>query len=99
MRHAARDVERVELEVDTERRGETLELGQQLPAEAPAPQLFLAYGASLFTSPRRLPSSRSGSRPCTCAAVRTPSPQSLMKPAAAFWSNASPRPYVASDSW
>ena len=65
VRDAAGDVERVQLEVDAERRREALQLGQQLPAEAPTPQLFLAYGASLFTSPSRLPSSRSGSRPCT----------------------------------
>jgi len=94
MRDAAREIERIELEVDLQRRREALELRQQPTGEPPAPELgaLARYGASLFTSPSRLPSSRSWSRPWTCEAVRTPSPHSLMKPAAADWSNASPLP-------
>ena len=76
---------------DPDERGtEPLELGQQGLAKPRAPEL--AYGASLFTSPSRLPSSRACSCPWTRAEVRTPMPQSLMNPAAADWSNASPFP-------
>src|SRR5450759_2046588 len=50
------------------------------------------YGVSLFTSPSKLPRSRACTWPWTRAAVRTPIPHSLMKPAAADWSNASPFP-------
>src|SRR5579859_5857989 len=106
---AAGDVIRIEIEVDLERGGEALQLGQQLARESPSPKsatprnlrfrgdpvsllLVASYGASLLTSPSRSPSSRACSRPCTWAAVLTPSPQSLMKPAAADWSNASPLP-------
>src|SRR5437899_3105534 len=94
MREAARDVDRVELEVGFQRRRETLQLWEQTPLEAAAPQIasLFRYGASLFTSPSRPFSSRSCKRPCTWAAVRTPIPQSLMKPAAADWSKASPLP-------
>lgn len=90
VRDAPGDVERIELEVDLERRRELLELGQKGPAKSSAPEL--AYGASLFTSPSKLPSSRACSWPWTRAEVRTPIPQSLMKPAAADWSNTSPFP-------
>lgn len=93
MRDAARDVEGIELEVDLERGGEGLQLREQPPLEPTSPQLLvLAYGASLLTSPSRSPSSRACSRPWTWAAVRTPMPHSLMKPAAADWSNVSPFP-------
>src|SRR5438105_3577138 len=95
---AAGDVERIELEVDPEGGREALQLRQHPPAEAAAPHLFV-YWASLFTSRRRCSRSCPCRRPCTCDAVRTPNPQSLMKPAAALWSKASPFPYVASDSW
>ena len=45
--------------------------------------MWIGYGVSLFTSPSRFPSSRACSWPWTRAEVRTPIPQSLMKPAAA----------------
>src|SRR5205814_2920165 len=84
MREAARDVVRIELVIHLERGGKPFELGQHRPAEAPAPELltrrFAGYGASLFTSPNKLPRSLSWSRPWTSAEVRTPKPQSLMKP-------------------
>src|SRR6266545_6366093 len=96
MGDAALDVIRVQLVLALERRSESLELGQHLPAEAPAPQLLArrlrGYGASLLTSPRRALRSRSCSRPWTRAEVRIPIPHSLMKPAAADWSNWSPLP-------
>ena len=81
VRDASGDVERVELEVDLQRRREPRELREQRPPEAGAPEL--AYGVSLFTSPSKLPSSRACSWPWTRAEVRTPIPHSLMKPAAA----------------
>ena len=99
MSDAARDVEGVQLEINLERRCESLELRQQLAFEPAAPQpgcsavsttravgrlpRLARYGASLFTSPSRLFVSPACSRPWTCAAVRTPIPHSLMKPAAA----------------
>jgi hypothetical protein len=91
---AARDVVGVELEVDSERRGEALELGQQPARESAAPQLlrFGGYFVSLLASPRSRPKSRAWSRPWTRADVRRPIPHSLMKPAAADWSNSSPLP-------
>ena len=95
---AAGDVVRIELEVDLQRGREALELGQQPAREAATPELA-GYGVSLFTSPSSPFNSRSCSRPWTCAAVRTPMPHSLMKPAAADWSKASPLPYVASECW
>jgi len=90
VRDASGDVERVKLEVDLQRRRELRELREQRPPEAGAPEL--AYGVSLFTSPSKLPSSRACSWPWTRAEVRTPIPHSLMKPAAADWSNTSPFP-------
>ena len=99
MGDAAGDVVGRQLEVDLERAREPLQLRQERILETPSPQLSLAQGASLFTSPRRPARSRVWSWPWTCEAVRTPWPQSLMKPAAADWSKASPLPYVASDSW
>jgi hypothetical protein len=101
MRDAARDVEGVQLEVGIQRRREPLELDQQAPLKAATPELVRRpnYFPSRLTSPNRLPSSRACRRPWTCADVRTPIPHSLMKPAAADWSNTSPLPYVASDSW
>ena len=93
---AAGDVERIQLEISLQRRREPLELRVERLAKPAAPEL--AYGVSLFTSPSRLPSSRACSWPWTRADVRTPIPHSLMKPAAADWSNSSPFPYVASDS-
>ena len=92
VRDAAGDVERIELEINLERGREALELRQHPPAEPPAPHLLFGYGASLFTSRSRCCRSCACRRPCTCEAVRTPKPQSLMKPAAALWSNASPFP-------
>src|SRR5260221_3759012 len=77
---AAGDIKRIQLEVDLERRRESLKLKQQRAPKAGAPEL--AYGVSLFTSPSRLPSSRACSWPWTRAEVRTPMPHSLMKPAA-----------------
>jgi len=88
---AAGDVIGIELEVDLERRRKPLELGQQPARETAAPELA-GYGVSLLTSPSRPFSSRSCRRPWTSAAVRTPMPHSLMKPAAADWSKASPLP-------
>jgi hypothetical protein len=95
VRDAARDVERIKVVVDIERRREEFQLGQQAAGEPTAPKLaagFLGYGVSLLTSPSRFPSSRACSRPCTCADVLTPSPHSLMKPSAADWSKESPCP-------
>src|SRR5947209_6978845 len=91
---AARDVVGVELIVDRQRRRETLELRQHAAAEATTPQAsaLLRYGVSLFASPSSLPKSRAWRRPWTRADVRTPMPHSLMKPAAADWSNSSPLP-------
>ena len=94
---AAGDVERIELEVDLERRRELLQLGEEWAAKPRAPEL--AYDVSLLTSPSRFPISRECSCPWIRAEVRTPIPHSLMKPAAADWSNSSPFPYVASDNW
>ena len=96
VRDAAGDVEGVKLEIRLERRSEPLELRVEGLAKTSAPQL--SYGVSLLTSPSRLPSSRAWSWPWTCADVRTPMPHSLMKPAAADWSNTSPFPYVARES-
>ncbi len=93
--NAACDVVAIELEVRLDRARKALEHGMHTPAEARAPELarrFPGYGVSLFTSPRSPFSSRSCKRPWTWAAVRTPKPQSLMKPAAADWSNVSPLP-------
>jgi hypothetical protein len=59
---AARDVERVELEIDLERRRELLELREKRAAKTPAPELDRCYGVSLLTSPSRLPISRA----CSC---------------------------------
>ena len=82
-----------QFDVDVERAGEPLQLGQEWLLEPPSPELSaLAYGASLLTSPSIDFRSRSWRRPCTWAAVRTPMPQSLMKPAAAPWSKVSPLP-------
>jgi hypothetical protein len=96
VRDAARDVEGVQLEVGVKRRRESLELDQQTPLEAATPQFAVGgcagYFPSRLTSPNRLPSSRACRRPWTCADVRTPIPHSLMKPAAADWSNTSPLP-------
>ena len=85
VRSTACDVDLIKLEIGFQRRGETLQLGEQSPLEAAPPQLaaLAGYGASLFTSPSNPFSSRSCNRPWTCAAVRTPMPQSLMNPAAA----------------
>src|SRR6266540_597942 len=85
--HAALDVEVVEVLVNIQRGGKPLQLRQQLAFEAAAPQFLVGYGVSLLTSPSRALRSRSCSRPCTVAAVRTPIPHSLMNPAAADWSN------------
>ena len=83
---AAGDVERVELEIRFQRGRELLELWMEVLPKASSPEFagfFRRYGVSLFTSPRRLPSSRACSCPWTRAEVRTPIPHSLMKPAAA----------------
>jgi hypothetical protein len=90
MRNAAGDIERVQLEVRLQRRRESLELRMERLAEAASPEL--GYGVSLFTSPNSFPRSRLCSWPWTFADVRTPMPHSLMKPAAADWSNSSPFP-------
>ena len=101
VRDAPGDVVRIELVVSFERRRKALELGQQPASESPAPELSgeLRYLVSLFASPSSRPKSRAWSWPCTRAEVRKPMPQSLMNPAAADWSNSSPLPYVARDSW
>ena len=85
MGDAAGDVEGIELEVRLERGREAFELGEKPPLEPASPQLpgLAGYGASLFMSPSRLPSSRERRLPWTCEAVLTPIPHSLMKPAAA----------------
>jgi hypothetical protein len=64
MGDAAGDVVRIQLEIDLERRRETLELGQEPARETAAPELA-AYGVSLFTSPNSPFNSRSCSRPWT----------------------------------
>ena len=91
---AAGDVERRQLDVDVERGLEALQLGQKAAPEASAPELAAGYELSLFTAPS--PTSPARSRVCnwpwTIDAVRTPWPQSLMKPAAALWSKVSPFP-------
>lgn len=98
MGDAPGDVVWIQLEVNLERRREAIELGQQPATEATTPELAV-YGVSLFMSPSSPFSSRAWSWPWTCDAVRTPIPQSLMKPAAADWSNVSPLPYVARERW
>ena len=92
------DVVGSQVNVDFERAGEALQLRQQTLAEATAVELAPGsaagrYGVSLLRSPgNSLSRSRLESLPWTSAAVRTPIPKSLMKPAAALWSNWSPLP-------
>ena len=89
VREAAGDVEPIEVEVGLERRGELLELREQAAFEPATPELLARgrllarYGVSLLRSPSRPFMSREWSWPCTCDAVLTPIPHSLMKPAAA----------------
>ena len=59
---------------------------------APCARPAIRYLVSLFASPSSRPKSRAWSCPWTRADVRRPMPQSLMKPAAADWSNSSPLP-------
>ena len=62
---AAGDVVGRQLEVDLQRAREALQLRQEGLAETPSPQLPLAQGVSLFTSPRRPARSRVWSWPWT----------------------------------